>query len=195
MDIIEIVIIFICMILIAFYVKNYYYSEVEYVLSSVDDRYYLVKSLENKQEVSNLLANLNKRLMTLVNHIYNLTDDNIVKLEDRLRLYKNYNPDNISEGTNKNNYTSYSINKGEKIIFCIRSKKNPLELVKLNVLMYVAVHELAHLMTKEIGHPPIFWTNFKKLLKEAIKLKLYRKVSFKENPVDYCGIKIKSSVI
>ena len=84
MDQIEIVILFICMILVAFYVKNYYYSEVEYVLSSVDDRYYLVKSLENKQEASNLLANLNKRLMTLVNHIYNLTDDNIVKLEDRL---------------------------------------------------------------------------------------------------------------
>ena len=195
MDLIEFFITIIVVTFIAFYIKNTYYSEVEYILSSIDNRYYLVKSLQNKQEASDLLAKLNKRLLKLVNHVKNITDNDFIPLEDRERLYKNFNPDNISEGTDKENYTSYSVNKGEKIVFCIRSRTEPLKLVKINILMYVAVHELAHLMTKEIGHPPSFWNNFKLLLHEAVKLKLYKKVSFKDNPVDYCGIKIQSSVI
>lgn len=195
MQVVEFIIICIFITFIAFFVKNNYYSEVEYVLSTVDERYYLVRSVDNKQDASNLLAKLNKKLIKLVEHIHKMKDDSIVPKIDRNRLYSNFNPDNISEGTDENNYTSYSVNKGEKIVFCLRSKTKPLELVKLNILTYVAIHELAHLMTKEIGHPPVFWSNFKILLKEAIKLKLYKKVSFKENPVDYCGIQIKSSVV
>lgn len=195
MNKIDIVILCIFGFLTVFYIKHNYYNEVDYVLSSVDNRYYIVKSMDNKQDAADLLAKLNLKLIRLVNHVRDMESTKKVTDEDRQRLYDNFNPDNISEGSYDTGYTSYSINKGEKIIMCLRSKNNPSELVKLNVLVYVAVHELSHLMTKEVGHPKIFWHNFKFLLKEAVKLKLYKKVQFADNPVDYCGIKIKSSII
>ena len=33
--------------------------------------------------------------------------------------------------------------------------------------MFVAIHEIAHIMTKSIGHKPEFWNNFKFLLENA----------------------------
>ena len=93
-----------------------------------------------------------------------------------------------------NKYTSYSINKGEKIVFCLRSKDTSNKLVDINTMMFVAIHELAHLMTKSVGHTPEFWTNMKYLLKKAIDIKLYVKQDFSKNPVNYCGTKITNSM-
>jgi hypothetical protein len=50
-------------------------------------------------------------------------------------------------------------------------------------------------MTKEIGHPPTFWKNFKRLLTVAIDAKIYKKIDYAKNPVEYCGLSIKSSVV
>ncbi len=56
--------------------------------------------------------------------------------------------------------------------------------------MFVAIHELAHLMTKSIGHKPEFWDNMKFLLEIGIELGVYTKQDFAKNPVKYCGTKI-----
>ena len=189
----KIFIVIIC-ILIVFYVKNQYYAEVEVVYSKIDGRAYVVKSLPNKEKAADLLAKMNRRLILLVKHMIENKDGKFNQV-DVDRLNANFNPDNISEGTDKTNYTSYSINKGEKIVFCLRSRDGKNKLVNLNTVMYVAVHELGHLMTEEIGHPASFWTNFRILLKEAIALGLYKKVDYAAKPVEYCGIHIKSSVV
>jgi len=189
----KVFIVIIC-ILIVFYVKNQYYAEVEVVYSKIDGRSYVVKSLPNKDKAADLLAKMNRRLILLVKHMIENKDGKFNQV-DVDRLNANFNPDNISEGTDKTNYTSYSINKGEKIVFCLRSRDGKNKLVNLNTVMYVAVHELGHLMTEEIGHPASFWTNFRILLKEAIALGLYKKVDYAAKPVEYCGIHIKSSVI
>src|SRR5438445_471854 len=62
----------------------------------------------------------------------------------------------ISESSENNGYTSYSINKGEQIVFCLRSKKDNNHLHDLNLLMYVALHEMAHVACPEIGHTDLF---------------------------------------
>lgn len=186
----EISVILIMTIIIIFYIQNQN-SEVEYVVSDIDGQRYLVKNLPDKKKAADVLANLNKSLTKLISEMEKAyPDDTDVK-----RLKDNYNPDTISEGTENTNYTSYSVNKGEKIVFCLRARDGTDELVPFNVLKYVAIHELAHLMTKEIGHPPIFWTNFKKLLQVAVDKKIYTKVDYSENPVKYCGLTIKTSVI
>lgn len=115
----------------------------------------------------------------------------MIKLKrDIDRLKTNYNPDNITENTPDAKYTSYSVNKGEQLYFCLRSKKNGEKLVDKNVMMFVAIHELSHLMTEAVGHPPDFWNNFKFLLKVAIDLKVYNHIDFNAYPKDYCGTKI-----
>lgn len=184
----DIFIIIIIAIMLIFFVKNHY-GEVEYVKSSIDQRYYIVRKLPDKQKAADYLAIINARLNKLVKHMM----AKYGKSKDVIRLYENYNPDAISEGSADSGYTSYSFNKGEKLILCIRQTNQ--EFVDKNVIMYVAIHELGHIMTEEVGHSDLFWENFRFLLEEAIKIDLYQKVDFKDEPQDYCGIKIKNSII
>jgi hypothetical protein len=57
-------------------------------------------------------------------------------------------------------------------------------------MMFVALHEMAHLATESIGHTPEFWKNFKWLLGEAVKINIYTSQDFNNKPVEYCGVKI-----
>ena len=170
--------------------------DVKYIVSNVDNQEYLVRNLPDKQEASDLMANINinlKKLIASVNKIErqeNFTDEN---LEDIKRLTKNYREGNISESNPGNKYTSYSINKGEKIVFCIRSKDGLDTLVELNIMMFVAIHELGHLMTQSIGHGQDFWDNMTFLLKEAIDIGVYEKQDYFKYPVEYCGTTINDS--
>lgn len=189
MSFLEYFVIFIMIVIVVFYIKQHY-GEIEYVKSKIDERRYLVRKLSDKQKAADYLADINKDCMMLIKHLKKKYASNV----DIQRLAKNYNPDNVSEGSSDSGYTSYSINKGEKIILCIRQKDTN-ELVDKNVVMYVTIHELAHLMTDEIGHTPKFWDNFKFILTEAVDIGLYKKVNYSKEPVKYCGIKITSSVI
>ena len=182
--------IFVIAVIVVMFIQNHY-GEVEYVRSNIDGRAYLVQRLPNAQEAADYLADINKRLVRVVRHLYAKHSDN----PDVERLYLNYNPENVSEGSADSGYTSYSVNKGEKLILCIRQNDEKKTFVDKNVVMYVALHELSHLMTKEVGHTDTFWSNFKFILQEAIDIGEYRKVNFNDNPKDYCGIKISSSII
>lgn len=167
-------------------------SEVTYV--NYNNVEYLVRNLPDKEEAALLLSKIRNRLQKIVdscvkksgkeNNSYNKQN-----IEDINRMKKNFRPDNITESSPNNKYTSYSVNKGQKIVFCIRSKENN-KLVDINTMMFVAIHELAHLMTKSIGHKPEFWDNMRFLLEEAIELKLYEKQDFNNSPVEYCGTTI-----
>lgn len=170
--------------------------DVKYVKSTIDNREYLVRNLPDAQEASDLLAKIhgnNKKLIEVVNTEANqkeYTKQNLIDIE---RLTKNYRNGNISESNPGNKYTSYSINKGEKIVFCIRSKNGSNKLEPLNTMLFVSIHELAHLMTKSIGHNEEFWNNMRFLLKEAIKANIYEQEDYMKNPVDYCGTVINDS--
>ncbi len=184
----EVFIIFVFAVLIVMFVQNHY-GEVEYVRSSLDNRLYLVRKLPDSKEAANYLADVNNRLMQLVRHMMAKYPNN----KEVLQMYKNYNPDAISEGSPESGYTSYTVNKGEKLVICIRQRDNTF--VEKNVCLYPAIHELAHIMTIELGHTDTFWKNFRLLLKEAIDLGIYTKVDFTSKPHDYCGIKITNTIV
>jgi predicted metal-dependent hydrolase len=161
----------------------------ETVTSTVDDREYVVQSLPDKQAAANLLANIRARMETLSKHLQKMYADD-PRTE---RIVMKFNPDKISEGSNHSEHTSFSINKGEKIVFCLRSKDDKNKLVDLNTMMFVALHELAHVCTESVGHEPEFWDNFRWLLHEAINIGVYKEQDFKSKPVPYCGINITES--
>ena len=136
---------------------------------------------------------------TNTNNARSARNDELQKIEkiiknklkhDIERLIKNFNPNAFSETTPDAQYTSYSVNKGEKIVFCLRDKKEGEHLVKENIMTFVAIHELGHLMKKSIGHEPEFWNSFKLLLKISIDHGLYKNINFNSTPKDYCGVKI-----
>lgn len=190
MNKIEIIVIFVIVVIFLFYIQKKY-LEVEYVISSIDNVRYLVQNKEDKNKAADMLARLNMKIKKLLKHLEKKDPQN----EDIKRLVDNYNVENISEGSEDNNYTSYSVNKGEKIVFCLRQRDGTDDFVDENVLMYVATHELGHLMTKDIGHTETFWNNFKYLLNEAVEIKVYTKVDYSKDPTEYCGLNIKSSII
>lgn len=44
----------------------------------------------------------------------------------------------------------------------------------------------------EIGHTPKFWRIMEFMKQKAINYGIYKKTSFKDNPVPYCGIILNS---
>ena len=59
--------------------------------------------------------------------------------------------------------------------------------------MFVALHEITHIMTKSIGHTEEFWRNFKFILQESVELGIYTRDEYSKNPKKYCGIEITHS--
>eukprot|EP00798_Chlamydomonas_sp_ICE-L_P010921 gene10921-biopygen10999 len=184
----EIFAVFVIVIIIVGYLRGFY-SEVVFVSSDVDGREYLMRRLPDRQRAADLLARINAKLNKLVQHLVAKFPRNPVVRQ----LYDNYDPDALSEGGAELGYTSYSVNKGEKIVLCLRQRDHAI--VEENILMYVAIHELAHLATDEVGHTPKFWANFKWILGEAMSIGLYTKVDFDSEPQKYCGINITSSIV
>jgi predicted metal-dependent hydrolase len=184
-------IVFVFLILLTFIViyslnKERINNEVTYVQSKFDNRKYLVRNVKDKQEGCELLAKIRAKLEK-ISGILNEKYGN----EDRIkRLMKKFNPDKISETGVSNKYTSYSINKGEKIVLCLRAKDENQTLIDENTITFVALHELAHIMTKSIGHKPEFWDNFKFILKEAVDNEIYIPEDYKKSPKSYCGIMV-----
>ncbi len=187
----DLVIIFLILFLTTFYVKEKFVNEVQKVKSDTDGRSYVVRVEEDSKQAANLLGTINLKLLKLIEHLKeDHPDDDRTK-----RLIKKYNPDALSEGTEDKNYTSYSVNKGEKIVFCLRMRDEKNNLVDENTLTYVAVHELAHVATKEIGHVPIYWANFKWMLGIARDKGIYKYVNYKEKPQPYCGLLIGNNIL
>ena len=161
----------------------------EYVRSGIDGKDYLVRSLPDKQQAADMLAEVSKKLQTLIKHLEKIAPDD----ERTQRLITSFKPENICEGVDSNEYTSYSVNKGEKIIFCLRQKNKEATLVDINTIMFVGIHECGHICTKSIGHTKEFWSNFAWLLEEAIQIGIYTQTDYKSKPVEYCGTKVTSS--
>ena len=163
-------------------------NDLIYVKSKKDNKEYLVQRLPDSDKAANLISDIRNRLDKLTNYCYKKIDNEAVK-----RLKKKFNSDAIVEVGKGSKYTSYSINKGEKIVLCLRSRDGNNKLIDENTLMFVATHELAHVMTLSVGHTDEFWNNFKFLLKNAIKMNLYKDVDYSKNPQKYCGIVVSSS--
>lgn len=202
----DIFIIIIILVLVVLFIKKNY-GEVEYKKSSIDNKTYLVKKLPDSQKAADILAGINIKIQRFIKHMLSKYADAASSKSDASdpsdaasaaadvkRLYENYNPENISEGTSEHGYTSYTINKGERIIVCIR-EKDTMKFSDENAVMYVVIHELTHMAITEIGHTPLFWDKFKWFLEEAVQIGIYKKVDYAKNPVNYCGIQLTTSVL
>ena len=171
-----------------YYIYNYYSNiGLMKVRSKIDEKEYTVQIKDDSLEAANLIAKIREKLVVLMEHLEKSFSIN----DERVRLLKkNFRPDRLKEGVDTPGYTSYSINKGEQIVLCLRSND---KLVDLNTMLFVVLHEFAHLSTESIGHTEEFWDNFKWILEESINIGIYTKQEFKVKNVEYCGMTITSS--
>lgn len=183
----NILLIFFLIILFAFLLYLYrYYSSIETIVSTIDNRNYEVQIKDDSQEAANLIAQVRQKLVTLVNHMYKTFPSNpkVIKLKN------NFNPDVLKEGIDDPKYTTYTVNKGEEIVLCLRTNG---KLVDINVLTFVCIHELSHIGNETIGHDEPFWDFFRELLLEAINIGVYTKYDYRAQNVQYCGMTITDS--
>jgi len=175
---------------VAMYFKSSKYP-VSYVKSTVDNEHYLVRNLEDKQEAADRLARVRRKILILRTHLEQThASKPFVK-----QLLNNFDcsASRFSESTPDAQYTSYSVNKGEKIYMCLRQRNEKEELVNENIILFVALHEMSHVGTSSIGHTPEFWNHFSWLLEQAEYTKIYQYTDFAAHPVEYCGIHITDS--
>lgn len=157
------------------------------IVSTVDGNKYCVRERANLQKAADLLAKITEKCKKLVAYVGEKHKDN----EDVARLVKGYNPKKIMETLPTSEYTAYSENKGEKLAFCLNKVKTETDnLIDEHTLMFVAIHELSHVMTKSIGHKSDFWQNFKFLLENAKDAGIHAPEDYKKSPQQYCGMTI-----
>ena len=160
------------------------------IVSTVDGNKYCVRERKNMQLAVDLLAKITEKCKELVKYMDKKYPDD----PNTQRLVKGFNPKKVMETLPTSEYTAYSENKGEKIAFCLNKTKNENNnLIDENTLMFVAIHELSHVMTKSIGHKTDFWENFKTLLANAKEAGIHTPIDYKEKPQEYCGIKISDN--
>lgn len=135
-------------ILIAFLI-----AAVMYLLYKQYEEYTLEESDPKLIELKNAVAPLFSKTKKYSGLLSPINDRDVLS---EIKLYKG----------NK----SYTINK-EKVFLCLKDKQN--EYYNDNLLKFVFLHELSHVITDEIGHTKKFNQIFDELLKEASKMGIY----------------------
>ncbi|NDH86936.1 hypothetical protein EBY67_07775, partial [bacterium] len=79
-------------------------------------------------------------------------------------------PDTIDRLIFLEDTKSYTINKS-KIYLCLRDENG--EYYDKNMLVYVTLHELAHVLCDEVGHTDKFRLIFKNILEQGVQMGIY----------------------
>ena len=166
--------------------KIYYDSDtfnLKCIIASKDGNKYCVR------ERAKLLASVTEKCKQMVAYMKEThpADDRVK------RLVEGFNPKKITETLPTSELTAYSENKGEKIAFCLNTTKQGSDLIDINTLTFVALHELSHIMTSSVGHKQEFWQNFKFLLENAKASNIYQPIDYKNSPKEYCGMTLNDN--
>lgn len=162
-------------------------------LKQVDDNVFVQK--ENFNEGGILLRQVVRRMNLLKNHLVNNINNYPEYIEYINLLNDNFTSNTvIRENYNESNYTSYSVNKGEQLVFCLRSRETN-NLHPINLIMYVAIHEMGHMACPEIGHTPLYNRIFRFLIQEAMRINIYEFDDYSQNSQEYCGMNLHSHIL
>jgi hypothetical protein len=184
--------------------KNYSIDpEIKYTLRTKlvlanDGNKYKVHNYGDSTKAANILAAINNVLVQLISYLknkYNVRINNNYPANSTQyavkRILMRYNPDNLIENSpNDHVDTSYTLNKGSIVAFCLREKGKDNYIHDMNTLIFVAIHELAHMAIDEDGHPPKYWATFKWLLTEAEDGNIYVSKNYNVSPIHYCGMEV-----
>ena len=179
-----------------------------YTKSDIDNEHYMVRNVQNKKQAANMLARVKENIYAVTNYMSKNLDDPKISNTPKYKEFKPYilqlkekiRGVLVKESSANTVHTSYTINKGEQIVFCIRSKAistilNSNNIHDINLVMYVALHEISHVACPEYDHTPLFKKIFRFICGEAIEMGIYKKIDFDVNPREYCGMKINDSII
>lgn len=214
---IALLVILVILIIWLFYDNRYGIGNTVEIYATADGYKYKVhKAHDDHEDAANILAEIHRRITKLIaslkkkypdlqnikhdidreknNHIdiIPITSDEKLSHEHARLLIERYDPRNMTENSplNAQNYTAYTENKGEVIAICLRAKDATHTIHDPNLIMFVVLHELAHVSNQTIGHDDSFWRAFKWLLQEAVEAGIYKPDNYDKTPQRYCGLLI-----
>lgn len=198
----NIVIISIFILFILYFLYQTFYLHLLSVTAN-DGRLYAVKGNDYSSAITsaNILAELNRRANLLIQSIRQDCESSNCSILYQLHILSNQysynciheNPTGGSDPTN----TSYTVNKRD-IYICLKHKGDYYD---INTLVYVLLHELAHMCNYDNngnaieGHGPEFQIIFKSLVQKAMSLNIYQYTNYSVTPKDYCGMTITSNIV
>ena len=158
----------------------------------------LLRHLHKKYHSDHDSFNYDAHISRALNNNNNNINNNIEKTAFT-KLIKNYKPNILHELPSKTATTTtgiirssssgsafeaYTINKGEAVYICLRDENGRMH--DNDTIMFVALHELAHMSTEAINHPRDFWVAFRWILINAHEAGIIRLVDYDKHPRDYC---------
>ncbi len=175
-----------------------FYNKKNVVLVTGSDNFtqFLVYNDEQKNESAKLLEIITNNMFKIKDYLYQ-NIEKFPEMKDYIKqLNRNLNKERtlIYENDPKSELTSFSVNKGEEIALCLKSKKTG-SMHNINLMMYVTIHEMAHIACPEIGHGDLFKKIFKFLCEQSIVIGVYKYDDYENNPIEYCGMMLSSSII
>ena len=159
----------------------------------------------DKKVAADILKNINSKNIILFRHLQKkyLGRGNIPPLVDfpfgkvvSDRIISRYNPEVIVEVDPSAPGTSYTVNKGDKMVLCLRSV-DVKALHTADILYFVVLHEISHMgatdpktLQEVWHHVPEYWMTFKFILEEAKNAGVYDPVDYSKRPIKYCGMDV-----
>lgn len=202
----------IILLIILIYCNKFKYNEfftMTRVKSTIDyNEYAVVNSYKDKQEAADLIGKINlftitfiKKLKEIYLETSDIADSDQLEFEKgreiTLTLINRFNSKSFQENEpDSPDKTSYVTNKGDIISLCLREKvSGNNRFHNIEDLKFVTLHELSHIITPELSHTPLFWSNFKFVLIFCKKYKIYEAPNYDKDNVNYCGLTISYNPI
>jgi hypothetical protein len=180
-------------------IQNYFMSE--RIKATTDGNYYSVVSkyddkgvaAERMAKIRAFIEKVLKRLQAEYIAQFKSAPDYEKGRQITETLLVNYDPNSLMENDPASpDKTSFTKGKGDIIAFCLREKatgKN--EFHDDDIVKFVVLHELSHIVTVSYQHTQDFWVNFRFLLEFCEKHGLYTSKNYADDLTVYCGLDVK----
>lgn len=193
-----------CLLIILFILYEYGFKESMVSHKIKEKEFQVYDKFQNYDIAGKLLYDIDARILKLLDHLdTKYIKTNSTKLSNTLKnrlkkmitQYKtNHLKENFPSSMNiggKKPDSSFTLNK-KNMAICLRDDHTK-QFHDINDIMFVCIHEMAHIINPTYGHPKSFWLYMKFLLHESVEIGIYIPKNYGKKNIKYCNTFLKAN--